>query len=169
MNGTQNLWIVKPGGLSRGRKIRIFDSYQEICQYAELSFISGTSGQIQVDYSGAQRTKANNKAWVAQKYIENPLIILNRKFDIRVWVVVSSWNPLKVYYYNQPYIRFTSQDYDKNNIQNMFSHLTNNAITSKQIRMADDKSFDKIPGNMWYLSQMKQFLNHKFAKAEPVV
>ena len=51
----------------------------------------------------------------------------------------------------------------------MFSHLTNNAITSKQIRMADDKSFDKIPGNMWYLSQMKQFLNHKFAKAEPVV
>ena len=108
MNGTQNLWIVKPGGLSRGRKIKIFDSYQEICQYAELPFISGTTGQIQVDYSAIQNTKSNNKAWVVQKYIENPLIILNRKFDIRVWVVVSSWNPLKVHYYNKPYVRFTS-------------------------------------------------------------
>ena len=27
MNGDKNLWIVKPGGLSRGRKIKIFDNY----------------------------------------------------------------------------------------------------------------------------------------------
>ena len=37
MNGTQNLWIVKPGGLSRGRNIRIFDKYLDICEYAEIT------------------------------------------------------------------------------------------------------------------------------------
>ena len=33
------------------------------------------------------------KVWVIQKYIENPMLIMNRKFDIRVWVVIPTWNP----------------------------------------------------------------------------
>ena len=84
---------------------------------------------------------------------------MNRKFDIRVWVLVSSWNPLKVYYYKNCYIRFSSQDYDPKKTENLFSHLTNNSITSKQIKIGDDKNFNKIPGNMWYLEQMKTYLN----------
>ena len=81
-------------------------------------------------------------------------MIHNRKFDIRVWVLVSNWNPLTVYYYKDCYVRFSGQDYDPKNIGNLFSHLTNNSIISKQIRMADDKGFDKIPDNMWYLEQL---------------
>lgn len=36
LNGHDNLWIVKPGGLSRGRKIRIFKDFQKILSYAEV-------------------------------------------------------------------------------------------------------------------------------------
>lgn len=36
MSGSDNLWIVKPGGLSRGRNIKIFSDYHEVCQYAEI-------------------------------------------------------------------------------------------------------------------------------------
>lgn len=36
INGVNNLWIVKPGGLSRGRKIRLFNDLQEIAEYAEI-------------------------------------------------------------------------------------------------------------------------------------
>lgn len=129
---------MKPGGLSRGRNICLFDKYHEILHY---------TGLLDIDNSES----ITKKSWVVQKYIENPLIILNRKFDIRVWVIVSSWNPLKVFYYNQPYVRFGAQDYDTSNIGNLFSHLTNNSINSKMLRMADDKKFDKIPGNMWFL------------------
>lgn len=96
--------------------------------------------------------------WVCQKYIENPLLVMNRKFDIRVWVFVSSWNPYKVYYFRSCYIRFSSQDYDPKKTDNLFSHLTNNSITSKQIKMGD--GFEKIPGNMWHLSQLKKYMNN---------
>ena len=36
-NGCDNLWIVKPGGLSRGRQIKIFDNYSEICNHAGIA------------------------------------------------------------------------------------------------------------------------------------
>lgn len=36
LNGTANIWIVKPGGLSRGRKIRLFRDFQKILDYAEV-------------------------------------------------------------------------------------------------------------------------------------
>ena len=57
LNGSLNMWIVKPAGMSRGRGIHVFNDLTEIIDYV--------------------RTK--DSQWVAQKYIENPMIIMNRK------------------------------------------------------------------------------------------
>jgi len=37
LNGTENLWIVKPGHMSRGRGIKVFKQYDEILQFAKES------------------------------------------------------------------------------------------------------------------------------------
>lgn len=34
-----------------------------------------------------------------------------RKFDIRVWVCISDWNPLTIWYFKESYIRLSAQDY----------------------------------------------------------
>jgi glutathione synthase/RimK-type ligase-like ATP-grasp enzyme len=62
----QNLWIVKPAAKSRGRGICTFSDLKKLLQYVEAG--SGVSC---------------HGHWVVQKYIENPLIIARRKFDLR--------------------------------------------------------------------------------------
>jgi hypothetical protein len=53
------------------------------------------------------------KTWITQKYIESPLIIKSKKFDIRQWVVVTNWQPqLEIWFYDENYLRFTSETYD---------------------------------------------------------
>ena len=87
------------------------------------------------------------------------MLIMRRKFDIRVWVVVPSWNPLRIYVYKDCYLRFGCNDYDPKHISNLFSHLTNNSISKKMMLRVDNvRAFKKIPGNMWFLSQFRQHI-----------
>jgi len=63
---------------------------------------------------------------IVQKYIEFPLLLdCGRKFDIRQWILVKSFNPLKAYAYNKCYARFSSVPYTNDKYDNMQKHLTN--------------------------------------------
>lgn len=122
INGLKNIWIVKPAGLSRGRGIKLCDNLSEIYNC----------------------TKGKDSNWVIQKYIEHPLLFKGRKLDIRQWVMVTDWNPLMVWFYQECYIRLSTNEYDLSDISNKFSHLTNNSINKYA------KDFEKEAG---FLSQ----------------
>ena len=72
--------------------------------------------------------QVKSKIFVIQKYLERPLLINKRKFDIRLWVCVT--HDLKCFLFREGYIRMSSREYTLNNEQhaNPFVHLTNNAI-----------------------------------------
>jgi hypothetical protein len=70
-------------------------------------------------------TKPINTLWVVQKYIERPLLYHGRKFDIRVWVLVTGKG--EVYFYRKGYIRTSSDEYSLDKSNN-YVHLTNNCL-----------------------------------------
>eukprot|EP00931_Biecheleriopsis_adriatica_P008723 TRINITY_DN109867_c0_g1_i1.p1 TRINITY_DN109867_c0_g1~~TRINITY_DN109867_c0_g1_i1.p1 ORF type:complete len:727 (+),score=127.89 TRINITY_DN109867_c0_g1_i1:56-2236(+) len=123
ING-KNVWIMKPSGKSRGRGIFLDDDLGHIC------------------WSG-QRTNGDAFAasYVCQKYIENPLLIGGaRKHDIRQWVVVSSVNPLTIWFFSECYVRLAANEYSLGDLKDRFAHLNNNAISCQHERYdpADD-------------------------------
>lgn len=90
--------------------------------------ISGTFGFAGTGGGGASTGTMKHNSFIFQKYIERPLLIHGRKFDIRCWVL---WNyDGKVYLFKEGYLRTSSKPYSINpdNPDDMFTHLTNNAV-----------------------------------------
>lgn len=73
-------------------------------------------------------TQFKHNSFILQKYIERPLLIHQRKFDIRVWVFINY--DYNCYMFKEGYLRTSSSEYniDPNNPDDQYVHLTNNAI-----------------------------------------
>ena len=139
LNGcpSKNVWIVKPAGKSRGRGIECDNSLSHIL----------------LQRGGA----AKESHWIVQKYIERPLLIHSRKWDIRQWVLVSSWNPLTIWMYRKCYLRFCSYPFELGNLQNKYIHLSNNSIQKHSAAF----EASEIEGNMWHMDQFAKWLSTK--------
>ena len=48
---------------------------------------------------------------VVSRYIDNPLLINGLKFDIRLYVLLTSIDPLRIYIYNEGLVRFACDPY----------------------------------------------------------
>ena len=82
-----------------------------------------------------------------------------RKFDIRQWVLVTDWNPLTVWMYAEPYVRFAGCDFSFDNLGNRYSHLSNNSVI-KQLK--NSTTSHDIEGNMWCLQEMQDWLQEEY-------
>lgn len=50
--------------------------------------------------------------YVCQRYILNPLLFGGRKFDMRIYALCTSYNPLTIYLYRSGFARFAHDHYD---------------------------------------------------------
>ena len=70
-------------------------------------------------------------SYVAQKYMGKPYLIDDLKFDLRVYCLVYGSDPLRVFMFKEGIARFATAEYTeptKNNLDNLYMHLTNYAI-----------------------------------------
>lgn len=127
-----NIWLIKPSENNRGRGIQIFNSIS--------SFKSIMTDLI----SGKASKKSRRGTYIIQKYIESPLLINSRKFDIRVWVLVT--NELKCYWYKEGYIRTSSNEFsiEDSSLSDNFIHLTNNAVQKESVEYSKYEKGNQI-------------------------
>jgi tubulin polyglutamylase TTLL4 len=115
------LYILKPSAASCGRGIRVI----------------------------GKKTPVNKKdGLIACKYIMNPHIFNGYKYDLRVYVLVSSYEPLKVYVYNEGLVRFATEPYTNNpkDLKKKFVHLTNFSVNKKSENFVVNKGNDEEGG-----------------------
>ena len=66
-----------------------------------------------------------------QLYIPRPFLIEGYKFDLRVYVLITCIDPLRVYVYNEGIARFATVKYappSDSNLEVTFMHLTNYSL-----------------------------------------
>ena len=100
------LYILKPVAASCGRGIKIISHSQKVNQKEGI---------------------------LASKYLDEPHLIKGLKYDLRIYVLVTNFNPLKVYIYDDGLVRFATEKYTKDvkTLNKKFVHLTNFSINKR--------------------------------------
>uniref|UniRef100_A0A1X7VFQ0 Tubulin--tyrosine ligase-like protein 5 n=1 Tax=Amphimedon queenslandica TaxID=400682 RepID=A0A1X7VFQ0_AMPQE len=132
-----SVWIVKPCHSSRGRRIYLINNPSQICSVEPV---------------------------VVSRYIDNPLCINGFKFDLRLYVAVTSYDPIRIYLYSEGLGRFAAEPYSKEeeNLTNLYMHLTNYSInkTHPDFIMSQSEEVENH-GNKWSLSAILNHLRRK--------
>lgn len=128
----QTTWIHKPCGSSQGKGIFLLNSLNDI---------------------------PANEPCIVSKYIPNPLLINDLKFDVRIYVLVSSFDPLRIYIYDEGLARFASEAYNPTNKSNRFSHLTNYSVNKKNDKFIQNQDWRQDNyGHKWSLAALSKAL-----------
>eukprot|EP00397_Hematodinium_sp_SG-2012_P022549 GEMP01023372.1.p1 GENE.GEMP01023372.1~~GEMP01023372.1.p1 ORF type:complete len:345 (+),score=73.64 GEMP01023372.1:533-1567(+) len=147
-----NTWIMKPIGRSQGTGIFLMNKLNQIQQWRPVHAYDAYHGsENKADDDGPEQ-------YVVQRYIENPMLIGGKKFDLRLFALVTSYLPLTTYLYREGFCRFSMTRFSMDNIRdtkNVSAHLTNIAV---QKRTLHAKSAYMRTGAKWSLHRFKQYL-----------
>ncbi|CAD8061603.1 unnamed protein product [Paramecium sonneborni] len=119
------LWIKKPCADSRGRGITMVSKKSKV---------------------------KKDKNFLIMDYIYNPHLINGYKYDLRVYVLISCFDPLRVYMYKDGLVRFATQKYSTNSkdLTKRYIHLTNFAVNKLSPNFVKNQNTQKDDeGSKW--------------------
>eukprot|EP00698_Gefionella_okellyi_P009504 TRINITY_DN2422_c0_g1_i1.p1 TRINITY_DN2422_c0_g1~~TRINITY_DN2422_c0_g1_i1.p1 ORF type:complete len:335 (+),score=59.20 TRINITY_DN2422_c0_g1_i1:794-1798(+) len=132
-------WIMKPSSKAQGIGIFIINKLSQVKKWAR---------ENKWPYVSAR------DSYVISRYVDEPFLVGGKKFDLRLYVLVTSYKPLKAYFYKHGFCRFCTQQYssDMSDIDNMFIHLTNVAIQKHNDDYSDRN------GGKWHIDKLKLYV-----------
>ncbi|KAL0229043.1 hypothetical protein GEMRC1_013663 [Eukaryota sp. GEM-RC1] len=142
-----SLWILKPSARAQGFGVFIVNKLSQLQKFAKRWHNNSNV--------------AVRDMYVASRYIHNPLLIGGRKFDLRLYVLVTCYKPLIAYIHRQGFARFCTQQYslDLSSLDNHFMHLTNIAIQKH------GTDYNAENGCKWSMSNLRLYLDHTYGLA----
>jgi tubulin monoglycylase TTLL3/8 len=141
----KNMWIVKPGeNTNRGNGIQVCSSLQEVQNIVRTCRPKPDVSTCSTNNTNSKLEDNQRRTFILQKYIDRPLLIKGRKFDIRVFGTMTSINGcLKAYFYEDGYIRTSSTKYTSKT-NDVFVHLTNDAVQKHADNFGKYESGNKL-------------------------
>lgn len=133
-NGGKEMWIIKPPASARGVGIKVINKWSQLPKKMSL---------------------------VCQKYIQNPYLINGSKFDLRLYVLVTSFHPLRIYLYPEGLARFASAKYsdDIKDLKDRYMHLTNYSINKLSSQYTANEDANACQGHKWTLTKLMDYLH----------
>ena len=134
-----DLWLIKPINDFGGNGIIILNKLKEI----------------------------KRDSYLLTKYITNLDLINNKKYDLRLYVLVSGLKPLRIYFNQEGLIRIATHNFtlNKNSIKDKFTHITNLGFNSKNkdfiIPNNNNTIIEKKNSNIWNLDMYRKYLEEK--------
>ncbi|XP_033984616.1 tubulin polyglutamylase TTLL4 isoform X1 [Trematomus bernacchii] len=134
--GPRQKWIIKPPASARGIGIQVIHRWGQLPRKRPL---------------------------LVQKYLHKPYLISGNKFDLRIYVYVSSYDPLRVYIFSDGLVRFASCKYSSSmkTLGNKFMHLTNYSVNKKNSEYQSNSDDQACQGHKWALKALWHFLGSK--------
>ncbi|RUS86303.1 hypothetical protein EGW08_005947, partial [Elysia chlorotica] len=129
-------WIIKPPASARGIGIRVISKWTQI---------------------------PRRRPVIVQKYLHRPYLINDSKFDMRIYVYVTSYDPLRIYVYDDGLARFASCKYSSSmkSLGNKFMHLTNYSVNKKNTEYTSNTDNSMCMGHKWSLKTLWNYLKRQ--------
>ncbi|CAH0677629.1 unnamed protein product [Spodoptera exigua] len=126
-------WIIKPPASARGTGIKVVSKWTQI---------------------------PKKRPVVVQRYVSKPYLINGNKFDLRLYVLVTSVHPLRIYLYKDGLARFASVKYNDElaSLNDRYMHLTNYSINRLSKNYTPNEDFAACEGHKWTLQTLLQYL-----------
>ncbi|XP_036447385.1 protein polyglycylase TTLL10 isoform X2 [Colossoma macropomum] len=147
--GEGNMWICKPTGLNQGRGIFLLRNLEDIMAFR---------AKIENKADGLTNRKfpfRMPQAQIVQRYIQNPLLLKGKKFDVRSYLLIACTSPYMVFF-RHGYVRLTCDLYDPNSY-NLSAHLTNQYMQKKNPLYSMLKE-----ETVWSMERFNAYVNEKF-------
>jgi len=98
--------------------------------------------------------------YVVSRYVENPLLVGGRKFDLRIYVLVTSYSPLRAYLHRQGFARFCTAKYSSSpaDLENVLMHLTNVSVQKHS------EDYNEDHGGKWHIRNLRLYLQATYGQ-----
>ena len=96
------------------------------------------------------------KKFIVQRYLNKPYLINGYKFDLRLYVLVTSVDPLKIFFFKDGLSRFATEKYSNSSInfsdkKNMLTHLTNYSLIKSMVEKPSQSTLDHAKKTLEYI------------------
>lgn len=154
-------FIIKPSLANKAAGIQVFDSLEQ------LRAIFETDDSDSDDDDDDDREDVSQiREWVIQRYIDRPLLVNQRKFHVRAYVLAVG--NIQVYLYRDMLALFAMKDYTVDNLSDNLIHLTNTCIQQDHEQF-DEASSVKLFWDLEHHGVNKKDLDDIFLKMQSIL